>query len=47
MHDSPHRGHARRDLVKDVVVSSIYTGVIVALVRLKVLQPLENYFPEK
>ena len=39
--------YSRRDLAKDIAVSLAYTAVIVVLLRLKVLQPLENYFPEK
>jgi hypothetical protein len=39
--------YTRRDLLKDVAVSLAYTVLIVALLRLKVLRPLEYYFPEK
>lgn len=34
----------RRELLTDVIVSLIYTGVIVALVRLEILKPFAGYF---
>jgi hypothetical protein len=34
----------RRELLKDVIVSLIYTGVIVVLVRLEILKPFSGYF---
>lgn len=43
-HDKPY---TRRTLARDIAVSLAYTAVIVVLLRLKILQPLENYFPEK
>ena len=39
--DSPY---TRRHLVKDVLVSLLYTAVIVLLLKLGVLKPFENYF---
>lgn len=39
--------YTRRDFVRDIAVSLAYTLLIVLLLRLKVLQPLANYFPEK
>ena len=42
--DTPY---TRRHLAKDIGVSVAYTVLIVMLLRLKILQPLENYFPEK
>jgi hypothetical protein len=41
------RKYTRRDFVKDVAVSVAYTLLIVLLLRLKILQPFQNYFPEK
>lgn len=41
------RRYTRRDLARDIGVSLAYTLLIVVLVRLGILQPLENYFPEK
>ena len=41
------RRYTRRNLVKDIAVSLAYTLLIVALLRWKILRPLENYFPEK
>jgi hypothetical protein len=35
--------YARRELVKDLLISVLYTLLIVVLVRLKVLQPIEDY----
>ena len=34
----------RRELVKDLLISVLYTLLIVVLVRLKVLQPIRDYF---
>jgi len=34
----------RRELLKDVIISLLYTGVIVFLVRLKILKPFSGYF---
>jgi len=39
-----NRQYSRGDLAKDVVVSLIYTLVIVALVKVGVLKPIQNYF---
>jgi hypothetical protein len=39
--DSPY---SRRNLVKDVLVSLLYTALIVLLLKLGVLKPFENYF---
>jgi len=36
--------YSRRDLVKDILVSLLYTLLIVALVKLEILKPLQNYF---
>ena len=36
--------YSRRDLVKDILVSLVYTLLIVALVKLEILKPLQNYF---
>ena len=36
--------YSRRDLVKDVLISLVYTLVIVALVKLGILKPVQNYF---
>ena len=41
------RRYTRRDFVRDILVSLLYTAVIVLLLRLKILKPLQNYFPEK
>jgi len=38
------RGYSRRDLWRDVGISLLYTGLIVALLKLRVLKPIENYF---
>jgi hypothetical protein len=40
--DAP--GSARRRLIKDLVVSLLYTALIVLLLKLGVLKPFENYF---
>jgi hypothetical protein len=38
------RPYSRRDLARDVAVSLGYTLLLVVLIRLKVLQPVEDYF---
>jgi hypothetical protein len=38
------RKYSRRDVLRDVGVSLLYTGVIVALVKLGVLKPVGDYF---
>ena len=40
----PARPYGRRDLVRDVLVSLLYTGLIVLLLKLKILQPVAHYF---
>ena len=41
------RPYSRRDLARDALISLLYTGLIVVLLKLKVLRPLENYFPAR
>ena len=36
--------YSRRELLKDVGISLLYTGVILALIKLGVLKPIKNYF---
>ena len=36
--------YARRELVRDVIISLLYTALIVALLKLKILKPIQNYF---
>jgi hypothetical protein len=38
--------YSRRDLLRDVGVSLLYTGLIVALVKVGILQPIKDYFPK-
>ena len=37
------RAYSRKDLLRDLIISLIYTGVIVALLKAKVLQPFQDY----
>jgi hypothetical protein len=39
------RPYSRRDLLRDVGVSLLYTALIVALVKFGILQPIKDYFP--
>jgi len=39
------RRYSRRDLLRDVGVSLLYTGLILALVKFGILQPIKNHFP--
>jgi hypothetical protein len=38
------RKYSRRDLLRDVGISLLYTGLIVALVEIGILKPIEAYF---
>jgi hypothetical protein len=42
---SAKNGYTRRDLLRDIGISFLYTGLIVALVKFGVLKPIKNYFP--
>ena len=42
----PHPPYTRRELIKDLVISLLYTGLIVLLVKLKILQPIAEYYPK-
>jgi len=37
--------YTRRDLLRDLAVSLLYTALIVVLIRLGLLKPIANYFP--
>src|SRR5437867_3877846 len=37
-------GYSRRALLRDLGISLLYTGLILALVKLGVLRPIQNYF---
>jgi hypothetical protein len=39
--------YTRRDLLKDLVVSLLYTGLIMFLIKLGLLKPLKVYFKPK
>lgn len=36
--------YSRRELYKDVIISLLYTGLIVVLVKFGVLKPIQGYF---
>src|SRR5439155_12981203 len=38
------RGYSRRDLLRDVGISLLYTALIVALLKFGILKPIGNYF---
>ncbi len=38
--------YSRRALLRDVGISLLYTGLIVVLVKIGILQPLKDYFPK-
>jgi len=38
------RGYSRKAFLRDVGISLLYTGLIVALIKLGVLKPIANYF---
>ena len=37
------KAYSRRDLLRDVGISLLYTALIVTLLKLKILQPIKNY----
>ncbi len=39
--------YSRRDLIKDVAISVLYTLLILLLVKLKIVHPLTDYFQSK
>lgn len=39
--------YSRRALLSDLAISILYTLIIVVLVKLKVLQPITSYFPQR
>jgi hypothetical protein len=41
------RGYSRRDLVKDIGVSLLYTALIVLLLKLRIIAPLTDYLEKK
>lgn len=48
--DGPHKPIfivLAKDLIKDLPISVGYTPLIVLLVKLKIIEPLPNYFPSK
>ena len=36
--------YSRRELLKDLLIALLYTGLIVVLLKLKILQPVQAYF---
>jgi len=42
--DQPSKPYSRHDLIKDIVVSLLYTLLILLLVKLKFIQPITDYF---
>src|SRR5436305_14185398 len=39
-----NKGYSRRDLIRDLGISLLYTFLIVALVKFVVLKPIRSYF---
>lgn len=44
--DQP-KPYTRRDALRDLAISLLYTLLIVVLIKLGVLKPIQNYFPPK
>jgi len=36
--------YSRREIVKDIVISLVYTALMVVLIKLKIVRPIEEYF---
>jgi hypothetical protein len=45
MLSNAEKKYSRRDLLRDVGISLLYTALILLLLKLGVLKPLKNYFP--
>src|SRR6266446_2660792 len=43
VHGENERKYSGRDLLRDVGISLLYTGLIVLLLKLQVLKPIQNY----
>lgn len=41
--DAP-KPFSRKELIKDILISLVYTFVIIILAKLKIVEPIENYF---
>lgn len=41
--DAP-KPFSKKELIKDILISLAYTGVIIILAKLKLIEPLNNYF---
>jgi len=41
------KGYTRRDLLRDITISLLYTVLIVLLVHFGILKPIQNYFSEQ
>src|SRR4029078_5491677 len=39
--------YSRRNLLRDIGISLLYTGLIVAFLKLGILKPIENYFSHR
>lgn len=42
--DSKEIRHTRKNILKDIAISLLYTALMVLLAQLRVIQPLQNYF---
>jgi hypothetical protein len=40
------QSYSRRDLLRDLGISLLYTALILVLIKIGVLKPIENYFPK-
>jgi hypothetical protein len=45
--DEPPRKYSWKDLLKDLVISLLYTLLIVVLIKFKIIQSITNYLPTK
>jgi len=45
--DEPPKRYSRRDLLRDVAISLLYTLLIVVLIKFKIIQPIANFLPAK
>jgi hypothetical protein len=39
-----NKRYTKKELLKDIALSLVYTGVIIIMIKLHILRPIEQYF---
>ncbi len=42
--DGTARAYTQKEILKDIVISLLYTGLMVILIKLEIVRPVEDYF---